>query len=281
MSVEVRPLSHALGGEVLGVRIGGNLPDGVVEDLRNAFLKHQVLLFRDQEISHEEHMAFSRYFGDLDPHESVPDLRLKSHPHILEVTNAGRKPSHVFGRQWHADHTMTSHPSRASLLRSKQLPDVGGDTMFANMYMAFETLSEGLRNLMRSLHGVHTVTAARHLQGVDPEVLAAKSQRNPPVAHPAVKVHPGTGREALYVNEMLTSHFHGWTYEESRPLLEFLYRHAARPEFVYRHTWRPHDLVMWDNFCTQHVALADYDHSQLRLLYRTTVIGPESGFLVQ
>jgi taurine dioxygenase len=281
MALELRKLSHALGAEVVGFRIRGDLPETTVRELRDAFLRYHVLVFRDQEISHETHIAFSRYFGELDPHDSVPDYRLPDHPEILEVTNEGKEPAKVFGRQWHSDHSMTIKPVSASLLRAHQLPDVGGDTMFANMHLAYDTLSDGMKEMLQRLSAVHTVAAARHLQGVDPEVRAMKERINPPVAHPVIRPHSETGRPALYVNEMLTSHFVGMTYEESRPLLEYLFRHSTRPEFVYRHVWRKHDLVMWDNRSTMHIALADYDHSQVRRLYRTTLVGQASGTFVR
>ena len=278
MKLNLRKLSYALGAEVLDFKITDNLSTDIVAQLREAFLAHNVLLFRNQELSHELHKQFSSHFGPLDPHDSVPDYRLPDHPEILKVTNAGKERSKVFGTTWHTDHSMTLHPSLASLLRADEIPDVGGETSFANMYLAWETLSPTLQNVLRPLDAVHTVVNARHLQSVDPEVRAAKARNNPPVAHPVMRIHNETGRPALYVNEMLTSQFVGMTYDESRPLLEYLFKHSVRPEFTWRQQWRKGDLIIWDNRCTMHIAHADYDHSKVRRLFRTTIMGPQSGY---
>lgn len=281
MTLRIRKLSYALGAEIQDFRIADDLSPDTVREILDAFHTYQILLFRDQDISFATHIAFSRHFGELDNHDSVPDLRHTAFPQLLVVTNEGKEKSKVFGRQWHTDHSMTLSPTNASLLHAHQLPDVGGETMFANMYAAYETLSPGMRSMLDPMHAVHSISAARHLQGVDPEMLAAKAQRNPPVAHDVVRVHPETGRKALYVNEMLTSHFENMTREESLPLLQYLYAHSTQPEFVYRHQWRRHDLMIWDNRCTMHYALADYDHGQIRRLYRTTVKGPRIGRYVE
>jgi len=277
MGFEVRKLSNAVGAEIVGFKVSTDLSDACIAEIRALFLKYQVLLFRDQNISHDVHIAFSRRFGVLDNHKSVPEYRHPQYPELIRVTNEGREPSKVFGRQWHSDHSMALKPAMASLLHAHVLPEVGGDTCFSNMYMAYDTLSSGLKGLVDPLEAAHSVVAARHLRGLDPETLNGKLTRNPPVVHPVVLVHPETGRKALYVNEMMTSHFAGMTVEESEPLLGYLYQHSTRDEFVYRHQWRRHDILMWDNRCTMHLALADYDHSQLRDLYRTTVEGDRAG----
>jgi len=279
MPLKMRKLSHALGAEILDLKIGPDLSSEVIKQIHTAFLDHQVLLFRNQNLTHEEHIAFSRHFGALDRHDAVTEYRLPDYPEIVQVTNEGKPASKVFGRQWHSDHSMTLTPSNASLLRACELPEVGGDTLFSNMYTAYETLSYGMKRLLEPLKAVHTVLQARHLQGLSAEVLAEKTRRSPPVLHPVVRIHPETGRPALYVSEMLTSHFEDMTYPESRPLLEYLFDHSTKPELVYRHRWQKNDLLVWDNRCTMHMALADYDHSQIRRMFRTTIIGPKVGWL--
>jgi taurine dioxygenase len=197
---------------------------------------------------------------------------------VVNQEIAGRRQP--VGRQWHSDLSTTLRPARGSLLRSVVIPPVGGDTMFTNMYLAYETLSEKMKAIVDPLHAVHDMTVARHSRGRDPADLAEVRKRNPPVAHPMVRVHPETGRKALYVSEMTTTGIVGLTDEEAEPLLGFLYRHCVQPEFTYRHKWQVDDLIAWDNRCTMHLALSDYDIEVPRRLYRTTLLGEPSGALV-
>lgn len=275
--MKVRKLSYSLGAEVLEFQITDRPSAETVSELKDLFHRYQILLFRDQRISFETHIAFSALFGELDDHSHVPEYRAEGYPHLIKVTNEGKERKKVFGQQWHSDHSQTICPSMASLLHAHELPEVGGETMFTNMYLAFDTLSPGMQQLLEGMRAVHTVANAGHLRGIDPELRRQKESRNPPVLHPVVRIHPATGRKALYVSEMLTSRFEHLTEEESAPLLQYLFKHSVQPEFVYRHQWRKHDLVMWDNRCTMHLALMDYDHTQLRRLFRTTILGDHRG----
>jgi taurine dioxygenase len=172
----------------------------------------------------------------------------------------------------------TLRPAKGTTLYCIEKPKVGGDTMFANMYVAYETLSEKLRNFLDTLDAVHDVSLIEGMNKRDP-VLAAEFRRlNPPVIHPAVRVHPETGRKALYVNERVRQ-FVGMTEEESRPLIRFLCEYSTSPRFVYRHRWRANDIVMWDNRCLIHVAVGDYDPSEARHMLRTTCFGDHYGRL--
>jgi len=184
------------------------------------------------------------------------------------------------GRQWHSDMSFTTAPSLGSLLKSYAVPEVGGDTLFANMYLAYDALSAGMKQLLADLHGIHQ-SGTRKLANDNTGVTRAVEQKrlNPPVAQPVVRVHPETGRKALYIGEKV-SRFDGMTDEESQPLIDYLVRHATRPEFVYRHPWRKNDIVVWDNRCTMHQALGDFDETQLRHMERTTVLGTPSGYVV-
>jgi taurine dioxygenase len=164
-----------------------------------------------------------------------------------------------------------------SLLRCVELPDVGGDTMFANMYMAYDSLSDGMKKMLAGLDGIHA--RQRKFTDISPE-RAEFLKRQKPVAQPAVRVHPETGRKALYVGDKVKQ-FVGLTPEESRPLLDFLSSHSARPQFVYRHQWRQDDLVLWDNRCTMHLAVGDFDETKIRHMERTTVKGTPSGYLYE
>lgn len=279
MTIQIRRLAAGLGAEVLGVDLAGTIDKATFAQIEQAWRDHLVLLFRNQPLTHEQHIAFSRRFGPLDDHSAIPKFRHPEYPAILPVTNQefdGRRQP--VGRQWHSDLSTTTCPARGSLLRCEVIPPVGGDTMFTSMYLAYETLSDRMKAIVDPLECIHDMTVARHSRGRND--LAEVRRRNPPVAHPMVRVHPETGRKALYVSEMTTTGIVGLTDEEAQPLLEFLYRHCVQPEFTYRHKWQPHDLLAWDNRCTMHLALSDYDIEIPRRLYRTTLLGEPSGYVI-
>ena len=283
MPISTRPLSHALGAEIMGVDVGQPLSNADFDLIHRTFLERGILLFRDQKISREQHIAFSRRFGDLDDHESLPRDRHPDYPELLLVTNIPKpsgKPSDskYTGQQWHSDMSFTPVPSLGSLLRGITIPPVGGDTMFTNMYRAYDTLSDGMKKLIEGLHGIHT--GGRKIDDLSSERAAEQRKLNPPIAQPVVRVHPETGRKALYIGEKVSC-FVGMTAEESRPLIDYLVRHATRPQFVYRHQWRTDDIVLWDNRCTMHIALGDYEDGEIRHLERTTVKGTPSGYYLQ
>ncbi len=174
--------------------------------------------------------------------------------------------------------SFTPVPSLGSLLRGITIPPVGGDTMFTNMYRAYDALSDGMKKMIEPLHGIHTGT--RKVD--DPNSDREKEQRkiNPPIAQPVVRVHPETGKKALYIGEKVSC-FVGMTVEESKPLIDYLVKHATRPQFVYRHQWQQDDIILWDNRCTMHIALGDYQEGEIRHLERTTVKGTPSGYYLQ
>ena len=285
MTIAIRRLSNALGAEITGIDLSQPMSESTFGDIHNTFLQYGVLLFRDQNITREQHIDFSRRFGELDDHASLPRDRHPDYPELLMVTNrpnADGTPSEsrYTGRSWHTDFSYTTHPALGSLLRCWQLPEVGGDTLFANMTLAYNSLSDGMKKLIADLHGIH-LSGTRKINVAD----AGSARReevmkiNPPIAQPVVRVHPETGRKALYLGEKVRR-FYGMTEEESKPLIDFLNRHATRPEFVYRHQWRENDLLIWDNRCLLHQALGDFDETQIRHLERTTVKGSPSGYVV-
>ena len=192
------------------------------------------------------------------------------------------KPSETrnTGRNWHADLTYTTRPAKASFLNCKEKPPVGGDTMFANMYLGFETLSGPMRDFLENREAIHDASLIKGIEKRDPDKVADLKRRNPPVAHPVVKLHPETGRKALCIGQRIRG-FVGMTEEESAPILKFLNEHATSPEFVFRHRWSVNDLVMWDNRCTLHVALADFDQAKTRHMIRTSLLGEPSGYVVK
>jgi len=285
MALKLRKLSYALGAEVCGVDVSRPMSESTFGEIYQAFLAHGILLFRDQDVSRGQHIEFSRRFGDLDRHEALPRDRHPDYPELLMVTNEAKRdgsPSDTqyTGRQWHSDMSFTTAPSLGSLLKSYAVPEVGGDTLFANMYRAYDALSAGMKKLIADLHGIH-LSGTRKLANETTGIVRAEEQKriNPPVAQPVVRVHPETGRKALYIGEKV-KRFDGMTEEESQPLIEYLVRHATRPEFLYRHPWRKNDLLAWDNRCVMHQALGDFDETQLRHLERTTVLGTPSGYVV-
>ena len=285
MTIKLRPLSYPLGAEVCDIDVTAPVSESDFGEIYRAFLDHGILLFRDQEITREEHIAFSRRFGELDPHDAFPSDRHPDYPELMVVTNDPQPDgtpsvSRYTGRRWHTDMSQTLRPAAASLLRCWRAPEVGGDTLFANMYAAYDALSAGMKTLVDSLHAIH-YAGSRKLDSTSADQAHAAEQKriSPPVAHPVARVHPETGRKAIYLGEKVRR-FDVMTEEESRPLIEYLNRHATRPEFVYRHQWRPHDILVWDNRSTMHQALGDFDQSQSRYMERTTVYGTPSGYVV-
>jgi len=283
MSISVRPLSHALGAEIAGVDLAKPLSNSEFDQIHRTFLARGILLFRDQKITREQHIAFSRRFGELDRHDSLPRDRHPDYPELLLVTNIPEKDgtqsaSKYTGQQWHSDMSFTLEPSLGSLLRGIIIPPVGGDTMFTNMYMAYDALSDGMKKLIEPLHAIHT--GRRKVLDANTEREKEQKKLNPPIAQPVVRVHPETGRKALYIGEKVSC-LVGMTEEESRPLIDYLVKHATRPQFVYRHQWKQDDIVLWDNRCTMHIALGDYAEGETRHLERTTVKGTPSGYYLQ
>ncbi|MSQ73697.1 MAG: TauD/TfdA family dioxygenase [Betaproteobacteria bacterium] len=275
MNAKIRRLSHAMGAEVSGIDLSRPLDDETFDQIHKAFLDYGILLFRGRALTRQQHIAFSRRFGELDRQEGVVLNRTEDPEIFLNKPELGAKAPDYVGEYWHTDNAFSLKPSMASLLRAVEIPRTGGDTMFANMYLAYETLSDGMKKLIAGLHGVH-YGGTRRLDTSTPERLAETMRLNPPVAHPIVKVHPETGRKVLYLTEKIKQ-FAGMSADESKPLLRFLCSHATRAQFVYRHCWLQDDLVMWDNRCMMHNAVGDYDRSRIRHMERTTLLGTQSG----
>jgi taurine dioxygenase len=279
MAIRTRPLSYQLGLEILDVDLARPIDADTFQAIHQAFLDSEgLLLFRNQKVTREQHIAFTRRFGELDLHEAVPLDRHPDHPEVLVVANEpvidGMKANgRYIGQVWHSDLAPSLAPAMGSLLRAIEIPPVGGDTMFTNMYAAYDALSDGMKKLIENLHGVHI----RGRKAVSADWEKENRRLNPPVAQPVVRVHPDTGRKALYIGEPVRS-FEHMTEEESLPLIRYLVAHATRPQFVYRHQWQPDDMLFWDNRCTMHYALGDYDQSKRRYMERTTVRGAPSGY---
>ncbi len=281
MAVSIRRLAGALGAEVSGIDLAREVTDETFPPILEAFREHQVLVFRDQKLSPAAQLAFSRRFGPPIRH-ILEGFRHDRHPDVFVVSNVvgedGRPKGAVYaGQYWHSDLSYVAEPAMASVLHALEVPSAGGDTMFASMYRAYETLSATMRRLLESLRAVHDYahayeTVFSRLPG-RPPLTEEQRAKVPPVEHPVVRTHPDTGRRALFVNPGFTRRIAGMTEEESRALLDFLFAHSTRPEMVYRHRWRRGDVVLWDNRCTMHRAVADYDMTERRHMHRTTIAG--------
>jgi taurine dioxygenase len=256
-AVLVEPMSSAAGAVVTGVDLREPLDDATFELLHGSLLEHLVIVVRGPQIGAGELEAFGRRWGEVVPHPYWPSI--EGHPGVLEVFEAS-----AITTTWHSDFTFAERPAMLTILTPRILPPVGGDTMFSNQYLAFDALSPRLQEVLLGLKALHRGTSVAAEKGL--------SQSDVEWVHPVVRVHPETGRRALYVNANYTKRFDGMTEEESAPLLQYLYRHSARPEFTCRHRWQPGDVVVWDNRAVLHALVGDYGHHDRRML-RVTVGG--------
>jgi len=271
-SIRVHPIAGALGAEVSGVDLAKELSDDTVAAIRRAWLEHLVIFFRDQDLSPAQFLAFGRRFGDPIEYPFVKGL--DEFPEIIPVLKLEQERVN-FGGIWHSDTAYLAVPPMASMLVAREVPEAGGDTLFANMYLAYDWLSAGMKRVLDGLVAVNSsanadVSRTREDRMKDSARTGAREEYV--AAHPVVRVHPETGRRALYVNVAHTVRFEGMTPEESAPILEYLYRHQVRPEFTCRFRWRPGSLAFWDNRCAQHNAINDYQGHR-RLLHRITLAG--------
>jgi taurine dioxygenase len=262
-----RPLSPTIGAELHGVGLAAPLDDETLAEVRRALLEYKVIFFRDQDITPEQHVAFARRFGELEVHPFVPHR--DGFPEVMVLKKNERLGG--YENVWHSDVTWRLAPSLGSVLLAREVPDVGGDTLFSDMYAAYEGLDDDLRQTLEGRRAVHDFT---HTFGrfMSAEELAKKQAEFPPAEHPVVRTHPETGRKGLYVNAAFTSHILGMGREESDALLELLYRQASIPEYQCRFHWRRHSIAFWDNRAVQHYAVSDY-WPQRRLMERVTIVG--------
>jgi taurine dioxygenase len=276
--ISVKRLSGALGAEISGVDLAHIDDNETFAAIHQAFLDNCVIFFRDQVMSPDEHVAFARRFGPISIHPYAPAL--EGHPEVMRVFKE-KEDKVNFGGGWHSDMTFLEKPPLGSILYAKDIPPYGGDTMFANQYMAYDALSSGMKRTLESLNAVHSANAQ---YGVDGRSEASKNNAKrsmkpmtsedaaEEVVHPVVRTHPETGRKTIYVNVGFTQRFEGWTKKESQPLLRWLYEHCAKPEFTCRFAWAKNSVAFWDNRCAQHYALNDY-HGFRREMHRVTVEG--------
>jgi taurine dioxygenase len=271
-SLGVHPVAGALGAEISGVDLAQDLDEATVAALRRAWLDHLVLFFRDQDLSPARFLAFARRFGEVVEYPFVKGL--DGYPEIIPVLKLEHEQIN-FGGVWHSDTTYLEVPPMASLLVAREIPPAGGDTLFANMYLAYETLSAGMRRMLDGLVALNSSSkadASRTREDRLKDTAREDARKEYVAAHPVVRVHPETGRRALYVNVAHTVGFQDMTPEESAPILDYLFRHLTRPEFTCRFRWRPGSVAFWDNRCAQHNAINDYAGHR-RLLHRITLGG--------
>ena len=265
-TLRVTPLSPVIGAEVSGVDLAQALDAAVLTELKDAWAKHLVLFFRDQRLTFAQHKALGRRFGELHVHPAAP--KDDEHPEIL-VVHGDDKVKFVAGSLWHSDVSCDREPPLGSILRVVQVPSSGGDTLFANMYAAYEGLSDRLQRLLAGLTAIHD--GEQYYRGRYGSANL-RDDRHPAAEHPVVRTHPVTGRQALFVNQGFTTRIKELPIAESDALLAFLFRHCERPEFHCRFQWREHSVAFWDNRCTQHLAIWDY-YPQTRHGYRVSIKG--------
>jgi taurine dioxygenase len=266
-ALDVRPLTPTIGAEIFGVDLGGEISNQQYDAIHEALMRHVVIFFRDQKMTPEQHKAFGRRFGKLHLHPASPNL-LEGHPEILLI-QANEKSKRVAGEVWHSDVSCDPEPPMGSILYMHETPaNGGGDTMFANMYTAFETLSAPMQRFLEGLNAVHDGEHVyRGRYGWNDS-----GKTYPRSVHPVVRTHPETGRKALFVNRGFTTAIEGLNRDESDALLEMLYDHAETPEYQCRFKWQPGSVAFWDNRAAMHHAMWDYfPHS--RRAHRVTICG--------
>jgi taurine dioxygenase len=271
-ALDIRPLAGTIGAEILGVDFAHEVSDETLAAIRAAWLEHLVVFFRDQDLSPAQLLALAKRFGEPIEYPFVKGL--EGFPQITPVIKLEHETVN-FGGLWHSDTAYLEKPPMATMLMARETPPRGGDTLFANMYLAYSTLSEGMRRMLDGLIIVNSsakaeVTKTREDRIKDSGKTEAKKEFV--AEHPVVRTHPETGRKALYANGGHALRFKDMTVEESAPLLNFLFQHATRPEFTCRFRWAPGSIALWDNRCTQHNPVNDY-HGFRRVMHRVTLAG--------
>ncbi len=271
--MKIKPLSPTVGAEITNVDLSSNLSADQFDEIKNTFVKYGVIFFRDQNLTPAQHIAFAERWGDININRFF--AAVKDYPNIAEVCKEPDQ-KHNIGSRWHTDHTYDQIPALGSILYARETPSVGGDTLFASMYAAYDALSDGLKQTLETLKAWHS---SRHVfgeqTGRDPEYaerLGNKQAATQDALHPVVITHPLSQRKSLYVNGDFTLRFDGWTQPESQALLDYLYAFCSQPEFTCRFQWKPGSIAFWDNRATWHKALNDY-HGERRLMHRITIEG--------
>ncbi len=274
--IRLQPISGSLGAVIHGVDLREPLDDEQYQEIKRALLENLVVFFRDQDVTPEQQIAFGRRFGDLHIHPFIPSL--KDHKEIILLrATSGAQENLRLANAWHPDLSYTNDPPLLGILRSVRAPARGGDTMWVNLYKAYETLSPRMQEIVGGLSAWHDVTKTYRRQELHteggPAQYAQTLKKAPPVLHPLVGVHPETGRRLLYISELTTTHIEGLREPESNALLQMLFQHIDWKELHCRFYWEQNSIAMWDNRCTVHYAVGDY--TEPREMHRVTVIGQQ------
>ncbi len=259
-ALKIRPVAPSVGAAVTGLDVRA-IDDGTFADIQAAFRTHRFLVIKHQSLTPEELMTWGQRWGELHVHPLTPHI--EGYPPVQAIKNAGKKTT--LNEHWHTDMSFEPVPPKITMLHAVEIPELGGDTAFADQHAAYESLSEGLKAMLDGRKAVHRSDNLARIMGKDP-------REAPSGTHPIFRTHPDTGRKALYVCRAFTQYLEGMTRAESSGLLEFLFERSVRPDFTHRHKWEVGDLVLWDNRSLLHYAIHDHG-DELRLLYRVTVLG--------
>ena len=270
--MKVHKIAGSLGAEISGIDLSKGVSPALARDIREVFLEHLVIFFRDQTLNTSQFMDFAQAMGEPVEYPFVKGL--DGFPKVIEVKKLEHERNN-FGGIWHSDTTYLPQPPMGSMLYAQVLPPFGGDTMFANQYQAYDELSDTMKRLLEGLKGISS-SAKADVSKTREDRLKTDAKDAKPTSleshHPIVRTHPETGRKALYVNVAHTSGIAGMTAEESAALLPFLFQHQVKPEYTCRFQWRPGSLAFWDNRCAQHNPVNDY-HGHRRIMHRITLAG--------
>ena len=272
--ITVTPYSPALGALISGIDLAKPISETALKEMKDAFARYSVIFFRDQDLSPQQHIDLAKRWGDINVNRFFKPL--DGYPQIAQVIKEADQKENI-GGTWHTDHSYDQIPAMGSLLYAREVPSSGGDTLFSSMYLAFEALSDGLKEMLLGLKAWHSSRHAFGYGAAESEHYGDGRLANPDLAvqdalHPVIITHPLSGRKSLYVNLDFTVRFDGWTVEESQPLLDYLYAHGAREEFTCRFQWEQGSIALWDNRATWHNAMNDY-HGHRRIMHRVTLEG--------
>ena len=268
---EVNRLSPTIGGELLGVDLRQDLTSEVKDLIYEALLVNKVIFFRDQDLTTDQHIHFSKNFGDLEVHPFAPFK--DGYPEVLKITH--NEKSRGRENTWHSDVTWRKEPSLGSVLRMLEKPENGGDTLFSDMYAAYDDLTDEVKQKLEGAVAVHDFVGFRKRlikEGKSPKEIEAFNKKFPMPEHPVFRTHPDTGKKVIYVNRAFTQYIKGWEENESKDMLDFLYSRASTPEYQCRFAWENNSIAFWDNRACQHYANSDY-WPQIRRVERVTIIG--------
>ena len=270
-ALDIQPLTPAIGAEIHGIDLSAADTPSRIPEIRAALLKYGVIFFRDQDLTQEQHIAFARHFGDLEVHPATP--KDQPNPEVLRIAHGPKSRGQE--NYWHSDVTWREKPSLGSILLAREVPECGGDTLFANMHLAYERLSEQMQRFCEGLTAVHDIARvfAKRLD----KAPADLHEKFPPMRHPVIRTHPETGERAIYVNTAFTSHIEGLSDKESAWLLDHLYATAKDAEIQCRFRWQAGSIAFWDNRVCQHLAASDYFPAR-RVMERVTIAGDKPFF---